>query len=232
MGCQCISLWCFRCECFSSVREAKPVYILTVLPLCMRLRRSWYEASVHPVGGSLCMHFRRPCGEASVHHYNGAVVYAFIACVMGSHCTSLWWCRRVCISTVRDVKPVYILMIVPMCMHFSRALCEACVRPLGSAFVYPFPTCLIWIHSTSIIFHVLCSFPPCVMRSQFTSLYLCRCVHIYRVCDGKPLYILKVVSLCMYFSRALWESSVHCYGIALVFSISDVRHVKLVYILM
>jgi hypothetical protein len=98
MWSQCTSLWWCRWKYICDVSDVKPVYILMLLPLFMHFRRTWCEASVLP--------------------YACAVVHPFTTCVMSSLCTFLRWCGCEFISAARKGKQVYILMMVPLCMHF------------------------------------------------------------------------------------------------------------------
>jgi hypothetical protein len=111
---------------------------------------------------------------------------------MWCQCTSLWsWCY-VYISAGINSKPVYILMVVPLCTDFCRAWSEVSVHLYGGAVVYAFPTYLI--------------------VSQCTSLWFYRYVCISARPDVNPFYILMVVPFCIHFLRAGWEASAYSYG--------------------
>jgi hypothetical protein len=131
-----------RCVCISAVRVLMSVYILIVVPLWMHLRvRDVKPVYIHMMF-KLCMHFRSGRCEASLHPYGGAVVYEFQPCVKWSQRTTLGRYHCVCISAVHDVKPLYILMVVPLCMRTCSALCDANVHAFGFDIVYGFPSCV------------------------------------------------------------------------------------------
>jgi hypothetical protein len=143
------SLWWCHCVCILDLRDGKHVYILMVVTLCIHIRRAACEANLHP--------------------YSCVVVYAFPTYMKWSPCTSLCWCRCESISAVRDIKPVYVLIVcfcecisavsngnpvyilkmVPLCMHVRSAWCEVSVHPYGSYAVYALPQWVMWSQWTS-----------------------------------------------------------------------------------
>jgi hypothetical protein len=170
------------------MREEKPVHIIMAVPFCM--------------------HFNHECCDARVHPIGGAVVYAIPQLVMWSQCTSLRWCLCVCISEVRDVKPVYILKVVPSCIHFRRAGCEASIYLYGDAVLYAFPEFVMWSLCTSLCKWRCVCIPT--LRGVKPVYILIHCVIFSTEHDVMSVYILMVVPLWMHFHLGWSQCTTLC----------------------